>query len=218
MDTIHAEHGAEARLREACELLSEHDMRLAWLFQTQGTPPLWSRPPTFATLVQIILEQQVSLASAAAIYQRLQQQVAAITATHILNGGEEVLRHSGLTRQKTRYCLALAQAVSSGQLHLDDLARLPDTEVMQQLTQINGIGPWTARVFLLMGLGRMDIWPQGDLALNNAARSLHGWTARKTDRGIAHHATRWKPYRSVAARLIWQHYLNGMPSPPALRF
>ncbi len=215
MQLLHADHNGEIRLDELCRELAQRDPQLGWLHRTQGTPPIWSRKAGFATLVQIILEQQVSLSSAAAIYRRLEQQLEVMEPAAMLRGGEMTLRNSGLTRQKTTYCLGLAEAVSNGQLELTKLASLPDTEVIRQLTQLKGIGPWTANIYLLMGLGRVDIWPRGDLALNAAARSLQGWTARKTDAGIARHAVGWKPYRSVAARLLWQHYLNGMPGPQA---
>lgn len=215
MHVIHADHNGEIRLDELCRELARRDPSLDWLYRTQGTPPIWSRKAGFATLIQIILEQQVSLTSAAAIYRRLEQQLGEVEPAAMLRGGESALRSAGLTRQKTAYCLGLAHAVSSGNIELTTLAALPDADVIQRLTQLKGIGPWTANIYLLMGLGRADIWPRGDLALNAASRNLHGWTARKTDAGIARHAARWKPYRSVAARLLWQHYLKGMPAPQA---
>lgn len=213
MPGLHADHDAGRRLDALCQELAERDPRLACLYQTQGTPPLWSRPAGFATLVQIILEQQVSLSSAAAIYRRLQGQLGTVTPETVARGGEDSLRAAGLTRQKTAYCLGLAAAILEGRLDLDALATQPDAEAAAQLIQLKGIGPWTANIYLLMALGRVDIWPGGDLALNAAARHMHGWTTRKTDAGICKHAqARWKPYRSVAARLLWQHYLRGMPA------
>ncbi len=201
------------KLDALCQELSQRDERLAQLYQTQGTPPLWNRPPGFTTLVQIILEQQVSLSSAAAIFRRLQEQLGTVTPEQLVRGGDEALRKAGLTRQKTRYCQGLAQAILEGRFDVDALASLSDAQATAELTRLTGIGPWTAKIYLLMALGRVDIWPGGDLALNAAARHLYGWTPRKTDAGICRHAnTRWKPYRSVAARLLWQHYLRGLPA------
>lgn len=172
-----------------------------------GKPPSFRRPPTFASLVLLILEQQVSLSSAAATYRRLET-LGPVQPETIAARGNEVLRSAGITRQKTRYLRELATAVLEDRLPLEQLGKLPDDEVRRQLLAIPGIGPWTADVFLLACLQRPDIWPVGDRALQvGAAEALGLDTVPDTDL-LQEIGERWRPHRSAAARILWHGYLE----------
>jgi DNA-3-methyladenine glycosylase II len=196
-----------ARLREAAHALAARDRDLAAILERHGPPPLWGRPRGFATLVRIILEQQVSLASARALLKRLVGEIGAPTPARLFAAGEERLRACGLTRQKAAYCHRLAAAALDGRLDLDAVARLEDEAAIEMLTRHDGIGPWTAQVYLLMSLRRPDVWPAGDLGLVNSmhvVKRLRRPPSR--DRALAI-AAAWRPYRAVAARMLWQAYL-----------
>jgi len=194
-------------LGRAAKLLARRDKDLASILKQYGPPPLWARKPGFATLVHIILEQQVSLASAAALFGRLNKSVVPFRPARMLLLGEPHLKSMGLTRQKTAYCLHLSQALSEKRLKLNQLPGLSDEEVKAQLMEVKGIGSWSADVYLLMVLLRQDIWPSSDLALAIAARQLMKLKARPNPIELTEIAERWRPYRSVAARMLWQYYL-----------
>ncbi len=175
------------------------------MVHANGAPPLWARRPGFATLVRIILEQQVTLESGAAAYRRLSSALGRTTPRRVLDHTPMQLRRLGLTRQKARYCLELAGAVASGQLDLASLDPANAEQVRTELTSITGIGLWTADVYLLMALGHPDIWPRGDIALYQACRTAKAvnWSPQRIDK----YAERWRPWRAVAARILWHHYL-----------
>ena len=173
-----------------------------------GMPPLWGRTPGFETLLRIILEQQVSLASANALRRRLLEALSSLSAPAIAAAGEEVLRGLGVTRQKAGYCVGLAQAVLEGRVDLGAIARASDHDAREMLVGIRGIGPWSAEIYQLMALRRPDIWPTGDLALLIALQQLHGLAERPDNTKAAELTAAWTPYRSVGARLLWQAYLN----------
>jgi len=137
-----------------------------------GPPPMWRRKPSFATLVQIILEQQVSLASALAVYNRLKAIVVPFSAARFRQIDRAHIQRAGLTRQKLAYCYHLAEAIGTRQLPLNRLPHLSDGEARGALLNVKGIGPWTADIYLLMALRRPDIWPRGDLALKAALQSV----------------------------------------------
>jgi DNA-3-methyladenine glycosylase II len=170
---------------------------------------MWRRSAGFTTLVHIILEQQVSLKSAKAMLLRLQSAIDPFTPERFVNLGESHLRGLGVTRQKSAYLLHLSGSLLSGDLSLVRLSRLSDDEARQRLTQIKGIGSWSADVYLLMAMRRADIWPAGDLALAVAAQELLRLKRRPTPDELERIAERWRPYRAVAARMLWQHYLFG---------
>jgi DNA-3-methyladenine glycosylase II len=197
-----------ARLRSAASELTERDPDLRRVVRRLGPPPLWDRPPGFATLVRIILEQQVSLASARAAFARLADALATVAPAPFLSLDDAALKTIGFSRQKTRSCRALAQAVLVGTLDLDGFDALPDDRVRDHLTAIPGIGPWTADIYLLMALCRPDVWPVGDLALRTAAQDLKKLPAPPTAAEFRTLGEAWRPWRSVAARLLWHHYLN----------
>jgi DNA-3-methyladenine glycosylase II len=198
----------EASLRRGVETLTRSDADLARVVERHGPPPLWSREPGFPTLVHIILEQQVSLASARAAFGRLLAFASPLTPESFLALDDETLRASYFSRQKAVYCRGLARMIVEGELDLAALHSMDDAEARAALTRVRGVGPWTADIYLLMALGRPDVWPAGDLALAVAAREVKGLASRPTPEELERLAERWRPLRAVAARLLWQHYLS----------
>jgi DNA-3-methyladenine glycosylase II len=176
-----------------------------------GPPPLWARTPGFATLVHMILEQQVSLASARAAFDRLRLRLGEVAPGPFLSLDDAELLAIGFSRQKAGYCRGLARMILSGELDLEALERLDDEAVRRALLRVKGIGPWTAEVYLLMALLRPDAWPKGDLALAQAAKDLFNLSARPGPEELERLAETWRPYRAAAARLLWNHYLNPLP-------
>jgi DNA-3-methyladenine glycosylase II len=169
---------------------------------------MWARPRGFATLVRIILEQQVSLASAAAMFAKIEGALGGVTPATVLAAGRPGLQALGVTRQKAAYITTLAGCVADGSLPLAALARLPDAEAAEMLVRVPGIGPWTASIYLLMALRRPDVWPPGDLALHKAMARLPGIDAVPASEQAAQWALRWRPWRAVAARILWHAYLS----------
>ena len=199
----------EAGLLQATRELAAIDADLAGIAQRHGPPPLWGREPGFQTLVRIILEQQVSLASAEAAWARLERAAGAVEPAAIVAAGEAPLRDAGVTRQKSRYVVGLAQDVLHGRLDLDAVAGAGDDDARAKLTGVVGIGRWTADIYLLMALGRPDVWPTGDLALASSMRRAKGLAALPTGAQQDVIAEAWRPWRAVAARLLWHAYLAG---------
>lgn len=197
-----------AGLQAAVAHLVQHDTGLAAIVEAHGAPPMWDRPRGFATLVQIILEQQVSLQSAATLYARVALALGAVTPATVTACGVDGLRANGLTRQKAAYVVALAQSTSSGALPLQYLHRYSDDAAAQLLTRVPGIGPWSASVYQLMVLKRADIWPPGDLALHKAMQNLRGLAVVPTSAEATAFASVWSPFRAVAARILWHGYLE----------
>lgn len=197
-------------------VLVARDAGLARIVDRHGSPPLWERRPGFATLVRIILEQQVSLASAAALFVRLEAELAGrVTPSSVLVTGRQGLQAMGLTRQKSSYVHALADHVASGALPLTTLARLSDERASELLTRVPGIGPWTASIYLLMALRRPDVWPVGDLALHRALTRLDHGSEKMSRAEVSAIADRWRPLRAVAARILWHGYLSEKPARPS---
>jgi DNA-3-methyladenine glycosylase II len=193
----------------AVSALVARDGDLAAIVARHGRPQFWHREPGFATLVLVILEQQVSLASARAAYDRLLARVGGrLDPDRLLGLSDEALRTAGCSRQKTRYCRALAAAVKSGDLPLDALDGMPDGEARARLETVVGIGRWTADVYLLAALRRPDVWPVGDLALVAALQRVKGLAERPTPAAMTRAGEYWRPWRSVAARLLWHEYLS----------
>jgi len=194
-------------LRRAAAELARRDPDLRRILQRLGPPPLWARPPGFRTLIRIVLEQQVSLASARATFERLLRRVRPFTPARFAAIGEGRVRSFGVTRQKAGYCLHLAAAILDGRLDLRAVSRMDDATAASALTGLKGIGPWTADIYLLMALRRPDVWPTGDIALARSAREIKRLRRRPSAARLARLALDWRPYRSVAARMLWQHYL-----------
>ena len=184
------------------------DPDLAQVVARFGPPPFWTREPGFVTLVHIILEQQVSLASAQAALDRLKIEADPLTPESLLSLDDETLRRVGFSRQKTRYARLLAEAVLTGALDVDGLAALTDDEAQSALIALKGIGPWTADVYLLMALRRADMWPVGDRALVVAAREVKGLDHDPSPAEMGEIGAAWQPVRAVAARILWHHYLS----------
>jgi DNA-3-methyladenine glycosylase II len=192
--------------------------RFAAIVAATGLPPLRRAPAGFAGLAAIIVEQQISLHAAAAILKRLKQAVEPLEPAPLLAAGEAVLAAAGLSRAKVSALTALARAVEEGSLDLDALARLDDAEALACLVSVHGIGPWTAEIYLLTCLGRPDVWPAGDVALQTATGEAMGLAARPDRRAMVALAEPWRPWRAVAARLLWAHYRRARfrtPSPGA---
>ena len=198
----------EETLALAVRELATRDPDLAGIVDRFGPPPMWDRPAGFATLVHIMLEQQVSLASAQAAFDRLCAAVDPLTPDGFLALDDTRLLAIGFSRQKTRYCRLLAAEILAGRFDLDGLAEREDDEVRAALVALKGIGPWTAEIYLLMALLRPDSWPHGDLALASAAKEVFGLSAVPSYAALAERAEAWRPHRAVAARLLWHHYLN----------
>ncbi len=194
-------------LTAAAQHLAKGDKDLAAILKAYGPPPLWSRKPGFSTLIRIILEQQVSLASAASMYKRLSEHIQPFGPDRVIELGEPHLKSLGLTRQKTAYCLHLAESVNSNSLNLRGLSKMNDEDAKAALMQVKGIGSWSADIYLLMVLRRPDIWPASDLALATAVTKLKKLKQRPTTDQLFGIADRWRPFRSVAARMLWQYYL-----------
>jgi DNA-3-methyladenine glycosylase II len=197
-----------SRLEAAVRELAERDADLAAIVARYGTPPLWDREPGFATLLHIILEQQVSLASALAAFDRLRVAAAPLTPATFLTLTDADLLAIGFSRQKARYGRALATAIETRTLDLDQLGRLDDDAVRQALEALPGIGPWTSTIYLLMVLGRPDVWPVGDIALAESVGQVKRLGRRPDPLEMATLGEAWRPWRSVAARLFWHDYLE----------
>jgi DNA-3-methyladenine glycosylase II len=192
----------------AVSLLTERDGDLAAIVARHGRPRFWRREPGFATLVLIILEQQVSLASARAAFERLRARLGTVEPEGLLGLDDPALRAAGLSRQKARYCRELARAVRDGALPLQRLSVMQDDEARARLEAVTGIGRWTADVYLLSALGRRDVWPVGDLALVRAVQRVKGLGTRPAEDEMRSIGEAWRPWRAVAARLLWHEYLS----------
>ena len=199
--------------------LAQRDPDLAGVLATIGPPPMWARKPGFGTLLHIILEQQVSLASAQAAYDKLLALGQPLTPERFLTYDDGLLHAAGFSWQKARYGRELAQVLRAGRLKLHRLSRLDDAQVRQALISVKGIGPWTAEIYLLMVLRRADAWPLGDLALALAVQSVKKLGGVANAQELAAIGAGWRPWRAVAARILWHHYLTQRrrvaPPPPA---
>ncbi len=198
----------KAKLLEGVTELCRRDPDLNQIVVTIGPPPMWVRKQEFSTLVYIILEQKVSIVSAKAVYQRLMDVMETPTPQEFLGLSNTELKLIGFSRQKMRYCRLLAESILAGVLDLSALRRMPDDAVHAKLTTMKGIGPWSADVYLLTALRRPDIWPSADIALAAAAQRVKRLRSRPTAAKLEVLGRRWRPWRSVAARLLWHHYLN----------
>lgn len=197
----------ETKLLEAATWLAGQDPTLALVLEKYGPPPLWARTPGFSTLVHMILEQQVSLASANAAFLKLQTKVGRLLPDTFLLLDDMALREIGFSRQKITYARALAQAITTGDLDLEKLEWLPDDDVRTELKRLKGIGDWTADIYLSECLLRTDILPQGDIAMQEAFRVLNSLEKRPIHRDFVQATDHWRPWRSVGTRMLWHFYL-----------
>jgi len=194
---------------DAVDKLAQRDADLAAVLAKYGRPPLWVREPGFPSLVYIILEQQVSLASARAAYQRLLAATKQpLTPARFLRLSDAELKASGFSRQKTLYTRLLAEALDRGHFDLRHLHDLHDDSARKMLIALKGIGNWTADIYLLSALRRPDIWPVDDLALATAVQEVKRLRIRPSPEKLESMSMPWRPYRAVAARLFWHAYLS----------
>lgn len=190
-----------------CDELALADADLAAIIGKHGYPPFWNRPNTFETLVHIILEQQVSLASALSALNKLKERVREITPERLLLLTDEEMKACYCSRQKTKYIRHLAEAILSGEINLTELEQLPDDVVRKKLTELKGIGNWTADVYLMFVLQHRDIFPVGDLAAVNALKQVKKLSHLTVKEEIEAISIKWKPYRTIATMLLWHFYL-----------
>lgn len=195
-------------LNELCNRVAETDGDLKKIIETYSYPPLWVRPNTFAKLVLIILEQQVSLAAAYAAFKKLGEKKEAITPENILELSDAELRACYFSRQKIGYVRGLANTIINGELNLNRMNTLPDGAVRAKLKALKGIGDWTVDIYLIHCLRRCDIFPIGDLALVNAIKQVKGLTAGTTKGELLELAERWRPHRTFATLLFWHYYIQ----------
>jgi len=205
----------EPGLRRAVRKLCTIDLDLAAVVAAHGSPPLWPRTPGFPTLVYIILEQQVSLASARAAFRNLRGHLGRITPRGVLTLDDPTMKRLGFSRQKAHYARELAGAVASRRLRLPEVHRADDETARELLMREKGIGRWTADVYLLMALGRPDVWPRGDLALEQALVEVKRLRRRPDPERFERLGRAWRPYRAAAARILWHHYLSTPRRRPA---
>ncbi|MCD8742456.1 DNA-3-methyladenine glycosylase 2 family protein [Mucilaginibacter roseus] len=191
-----------------CDELAGKDADLKMVIDTYGYPPMWSRPNTFETLVHIILEQQVSLASALSALNKLRERIQEITPSRLLLLTDEELKACYFSRQKTIYVRYLAEAMLTGEINLKHIATMPDDAVRNCLTTLKGIGNWTVDVYLMFVLHRADVFPSGDLAAVNALKRIKQLPPETTKEAVALIAEQWKPYRTVATMMLWHWYLS----------
>lgn len=190
-----------ACVSEGAAWLAQSCPRMAYAMEQTGPLPLRRKPDGFAQLLSAIVSQQVSVASANAIWKRMQE--AKLTGPRkIMWASDEDLRAVGLSRQKIRYARALAEE----RIDYNVLRDAPDAKVISTLTEVSGIGVWTAEIYAMFSLGRADVIAPGDLALQEAARVLYDLPKRPTDKELRQMAEAWSPWRSVAARVLWAYY------------
>ena len=173
-----------------------------------GYPDFWTRPASFATLVRIILEQQVSLASGAAVYAKLRMKVGAIEPQCLVDLSDEDYRACALSRQKSRYVRELAKSVASGDLPIDQFGRMSNQDVYDRLVACLGIGDWSASIFLMIALRRRDYFPYGDVSLVKSLKHEFNLPLETSVEEIDVIVNRWRPNRTLAAFLLWHAYLR----------
>lgn len=190
----------------AIAALCQREPKFAEAWRMVEYVPDRRRPADLASLARIIVEQQVSVASAAAIWARVEMAVTPFTAEQLLKRSDAQMQRCGLSRPKILYLRHLARAVRNGDLDLALLPKLEDHAAIAMLTAVKGVGRWTAEIFLLFALDRPDIWPAHDLALQEAARRLFGLKVRPNAKQMDALAEAWRPYRGIASRLLWRYY------------
>lgn len=199
---------SEKTFKRICNQLAQKDAQLAGVLETYGHPPMWTRSNSFESLVHIILEQQVSLASALAALRKLQEATGQISPEAVLKLSDETLRACYVSRQKAGYIRGLAEAIVSGLIDLAAMRQLPDMMVREKFTALKGIGNWTVDVYLMFVLQRADIFPAGDLAAVNALKRLKALDKDTPKEALIAVAATWAPHRTIATMILWHHYLS----------
>jgi DNA-3-methyladenine glycosylase II len=194
--------------RVLCDHLAARDSDLKRILETHGYPPMWTRDNSFESLVHIILEQQVSLASALAALNKLKEKVKFITPKEVLKLSDEEMKACFVSRQKTGYIRGLAKAIENNEINLQAFAVMPDEDIRRKLISLKGIGNWTIDVYLMFSLQRADIFPVGDLAAVNALKRLKQPGILTTKEAVLAISETWKPFRTVASMMLWHYYLS----------
>ncbi|MBZ0217992.1 MAG: DNA-3-methyladenine glycosylase [Fimbriimonadaceae bacterium] len=196
----------EADIREGVAALVEIDPIIGKIVGLTGMPPLRRREPGFAGMMRIVSGQQLSVASANAIWNRVEAKIKPMSAEKMLRVRDATLRGCGFSGPKIRTARAVSAAILDGSLDLDLIDTLSIEDAMEMLCAVKGIGPWTAEIYLMFCLGHPDIWPGGDLALQIAVQDAHEFENRPSAAACVEIAERWQPWRGVAARLFWAYY------------
>jgi DNA-3-methyladenine glycosylase II len=205
---------SSSNFHSICDTLARKDKDLADVIEQYGYPPMWTRPNSFETLVHFILEQQVSLASALAALEKLRGRIRLITPELLIPISDAELRDCYFSRQKIIYVKSLARAIIDGQINLKEMETLSDALAREKLIALKGIGNWTIDVYLMFVLHHTDIFPVGDLAVRNAVIIIKGLAKDVTREEILDQAEIWKPYRTVAAMILWHYYLKTRATKP----
>lgn len=193
---------------QLCDHLANKDKHLKKILQQHSYPPMWKRKPNFETLIHIILEQQVSLASAKAALNKLKEKIKTITPKKLLTLTDAEMKACYFSRQKIIYARHLASSMMNGELSIKKITILHDDEIRNELKKIKGIGDWTVDVFLLMALQRADIFPVGDLAMMNSLKKSKQLPHHITKEEILKLSESWKPHRSIASMIFWHAYIE----------
>jgi len=198
----------EENFRLLCDELIKRDSDLILIIEQYNYPPMWIRDNTFATLILTILEQQVSLASAFAAFQKLKEKIALITPQNVLQLSDEELRECYFSRQKIVYARGLANALINEEINLQQFEFEEDSVVRTTLKKFKGIGEWTTDIYLIHALRRLDIFPLGDLALVNALKEIKRLDVTTGKEELLKLSEPWKPYRSIASMILWHYYIQ----------
>lgn len=190
-----------------CDELIQKDADLKIIIDQYGYPPMWKRVASFETLIHIILEQQVSLASALSALTKLKEKIGEVTPQNLLALSNEELKYCFFSRQKIVYAQHLANVLLDDPLYLESLADMENNKVRSELIKIKGIGNWSADVYLMMVLQRADLFPLGDIALINSIRETKNLSKEISKQSLAEIAAQWKPYQTIAAFILWHGYL-----------
>lgn len=199
---------SEENFHAICDELASKDAALAFIVDTYGYPPMWTRPNTFESMVHIILEQQVSLASALAALNKLREKIVEVTPERLLALTDEEMKACYFSRQKTSYARALAEAIRAGRFDPAAMAALPDHEAREKLMALKGVGNWTVDIYLMFVFQRADIFPAGDLAAVNALKQVKQLPKDISKEDLLAIASAWQPFRTVATMLLWHYYLS----------
>jgi DNA-3-methyladenine glycosylase II len=195
-------------LHSLCDILAEKDNDLKRIIAQYSYPPFWSRVPSFATLINIILEQQVSLASAKAAFLKLESKIGHIAPEKILQLSDEEMKACYFSRQKIKYARHLADKIANGELNIKQLNNLQDDLVRTELKKVKGIGDWTVDVYLMMVLHRCDCFAIGDIALMKSIKEVKGLSPLTSKEEILSIVENWRPYRTIAAFMLWHAYIK----------
>ena len=199
--------------KSSIEALEKRDPKFRLIRENFGMPPFWQRPQGFETLCKIILEQQVSLESGKAAFEKLNSFIPEFAPKHLIKLSDSQMKKATISRQKTSYLRELSNLILDGSLELEALPELDDDECLQCLIQVKGIGYWTAKVYMMFALKRPDIFPEGDIALINAAKELWDLTNKEE---VINRSIEWSPFRTTASYFLWHFYLKSRGRNPVI--